>query len=466
MMENDRPKEACGVFGIYGHQSAAELTYLGLYALQHRGEESAGIVAANGKKAKSYLGMGLVADVFGGRFDKLLPGHLSIGHVRYSTTGSSAARNIQPFLVDYAGGGQLAVAHNGNLVNSTQLRNHLESLGSVFQSTMDSEIIIHLIARSRKKDFAEKIVHSISQLKGAYSFVFLAGDMLIAARDPYGFRPLCLGKIDNAHIIASETCALDLIGAEYLRDVEPGEIIFIDKNGLHSLTPFPKKKHSFCIFEYIYFARPDSNIFGGNVCLTRKMIGRKMALEMAADGDLVVPVPDAANYAALGFAEESGLPFEMGMVRNHYIGRTFIQPTQSIRDFQVRVKLSPIKNLFRGKKVVVIDDSIVRGTTGRTRMNTLRRAGAREVHLRISCPPHRFPCYYGIDFQAKGELIASSREIEEIRQHLGVDSLEYLSLDGLLQAMPVDSKEFCTACFNADYPLKPNEEIAKHRLEE
>jgi len=464
MMENDRPKEACGVFGVYGHEAAAELTYLGLYALQHRGEESAGIVAANGKEAKSYMGMGLVVDVFGEKFEKSLPGHLSIGHVRYSTRGSPVVRNIQPFLVDYAGGGPLAVAHNGNLLNFTQLRSRLEASGSVFQSTTDSEIIIHLIAQSRKKNFEEKIIHSISQLKGAYSFVFLTRDMIIAARDPCGFRPLCLGKIDNAYIIASETCALDLIGAEYLRDVEPGEIIFIDKNGLHPVKPFPEKKHSFCIFEYIYFARPDSNIFGGNVCLTRKMIGQKMAAEMTADGDLVVPVPDSANYAALGFAEGSGLPFEMGMVRNHYIGRTFIQPVQLIRDFQVRVKLNPIKSLFREKRVIVIDDSIVRGTTGRTRMNALRQAGAREVHLRISCPPHRFPCYYGIDFQAKGELIASSREIEEIRRHLGVDSLEYLSLDGLLEAMPVDKREFCTACFNADYPLKPipDEEITKH----
>ncbi len=460
----DRPREECGIFGIFGHPEASYLTFLGLYSLQHRGQESAGIVCAEGGEPKSHKGMGLVADVFKEEILRALSGTAAIGHVRYSTTGSSLLKNAQPFLAQHSGG-FLAVAHNGNLINARELKIKLEARGSIFQSTMDSEIFVHLMARSKKTNYMEKTKQALTQVKGAYSLVLLTENSLIAARDPHGFRPLCLGEINGSFVVASETCALDLVQAHYLRDVQPGEIILIDKDGLHSLQPFPKAKPAFCIFEYIYFARPDSNIFGENVYLIRKKLGARLAEESPAEADLVMPIPDSGNYAALGFAERMGIPFEMGMIRNHYVGRTFIQPSPTIRDFGVKVKLNPVKDLLKGKKVVVIEDSIVRGTTSRTRIRNLREAGAKEVHMRVSCPPHRFPCHYGIDFPTPEELIASRHSIEEIRKFIGLDSLAYLSLEGMVGAMPQAKDHFCLACFNGDYPVPIPPRTDKFALE-
>ena len=407
----ERPKEECGVFGIFGHPEAANLAYLGLYSLQHRGQESAGIVTSDHREPKTHKGMGLVADAFDGGKLQALSGDVAVGHVRYSTTGSSLLKNAQPFLAQHSRS-YLAVAHNGNLVNAWELKNKLEARGSIFQSTMDSEIFVHLIARSRKVGYMEKTVHALSQVRGAYSIVLLTENALIGARDPHGFRPLCLGEINGSFVLASETCALDLVQAKYIRDVRPGEVILIDKDGLHAEEPFRKVKPAFCIFEYVYFARPDSNIFGESVYLVRKNLGARLAEESPADADFVMPIPDSGNYAALGFAEQMGLPFEMGMIRNHYVGRTFIQPSQSVRDFGVKIKLNPVRDLLRGKRVVVVEDSIVRGTTSRTRISALREAGAKEIHMRVSCPPHRWPCHYGIDFPTREELIAASRSVD------------------------------------------------------
>ena len=457
-------RDNCGIFGIYGHKDAARLTYLGLYALQHRGEESAGIVAYDGKRVRSHMGMGLVGDVFDEGIIKSLHGNTACGHVRYSTTGSNHEKNIQPFLATLQRG-HIAIAHNGNLVNTLKLRQEMERKGSIFQTTMDSEIIVHLLARSGKKDRKHGVVDALSQLDGSYSLVLMLDNLLIGARDPYGFRPLCLGKLDGVYVLASESCALDLIRADYVREIEPGEIVFIDENGLKSIKPFSGNKHSLCIFEYIYFARPDSNIFGKNVYLTRKRLGRQLARECPVDCDLVMPIPDSGNYAAVGFAAESKIPYELGMIRNHYIGRTFIQPSQSIRDFRVRIKLNPIRDVLKNKRIVIIEDSIVRGTTSRVRVKTLREAGAKEVHMRVSCPPLRFPCFYGIDFPTKKELIASSHTIEWIRNFIGLDSLEYLSLEGMLEAIPLPESEFCTACFNGAYPVKPAKKLSKDMLE-
>ena len=454
----------CGVFGVSGHRDAARLTYLGLYALQHRGEESAGIVAYNGKKVNSHKAMGLVNDVFDEKAIKSLRGDLAVGHTRYSTTGASQAKNIQPFLVSHRKG-HIAIAHNGNLINTLQLRRSLEEKGSIFQTTMDSEAIAHLLVKSGKKDSQSSTIEALSQLKGAYSLVLMMNDLLIGARDPYGWRPLCLGKLNDAYVLASETCALDLIRAEYIRDIEPGEIVFISKKGLKSIKPFPKTKHAFCIFEYVYFARPDSNIFGKNVYLTRKRLGHQLACECPVDCDLVMPIPDSGNYAALGFVEESKIPLELGLIRNHYVGRTFIQPSQYIRDFRVRVKLNPIKDVLKGKRIVIIEDSIVRGTTSRLRLKTLREAGVKEVHMRVSCPPLRFPCFYGIDFPTKKELIASKHSVEWIRKFIGLNSLKYLSLDGMLKSMPLPKDQFCTACFTGTYPTKLPKRFSKGLLE-
>lgn len=454
----------CGVFGIYGHKDAARLTYLGLYALQHRGEESSGIITYNGKNLKYHKGMGLVEDVFDEPAIKSLKGTLALGHTRYSTTGSSHPKNIQPFFVDRRRG-PIAVAHNGNLINTVGLRDLLEDEGSIFQTTMDSEIIVHLLAKSRKKDMKDIVKWALYQLEGSYSITMLSNNTLIGARDPYGFRPLCIGKIDGAYVLASETCALDLIHAKYVRDVEPGEIVFINKKGIESVKLPKALGHSLCIFEYIYFSRPDSNIFGKNVYLTRKRLGTQLAKEHPIKCDLVMPVPDSGNYAAVGFAEESGIPFELGMIRNHYVGRTFIQPSQFIRDFKVRVKLNPIKDVLKGKRIVIIEDSIVRGTTSRARVKTLREAGAREIHMRVTCPPIKHPCFYGIDFPTKKELIASNRSISEIKNFIGLDSLKYLSLEGMLQAMLLNKDEFCTACFNGSYPIKPPKKTSKRSLE-
>ena len=454
----------CGIFGIYGHSDAARLTYLGLYALQHRGEESGGIVACDGKKVRCHTGMGLVGDVFDEDVIRSLRGNVACGHVRYSTTGASHEKNVQPFLATLQRG-HIAVAHNGNLTNALRLRREMEGKGSIFQTTMDSEVIVHLLARSEEKDDKLRVAEALSQLEGAYSLVLMLDDLLIGARDPYGFRPLCLGRLDGAYVLASESCALDLIQADYVREIEPGEIVFINENGLESIKPFSSDKHSLCIFEYIYFARPDSNIFGKSVYLTRKRLGKQLALECPVDCDLVMPIPDSGNYAAVGFAEESGIPYEIGMIRNHYIGRTFIQPSQLVRDFRVRVKLNPIRDVLKDKRVVIIEDSIVRGTTSRVRVRTLREAGAKEVHMRVSCPPLRHPCFYGIDFPTKKELIASNHTVEWIRDFVGLDSLEYLSLEGMLESMMLPKSEFCTACFDGNYPQKHSKRLSKSVLE-
>ena len=456
-------KHSCGIFGVFGHKDAAELTYLGLYALQHRGQESAGIVVSDGRNIKHCRGMGLVSEVFTNESLQGLSGKFAIGHVRYSTTGSPSIKNIQPFIVEYFGS-SLAVAHNGNIVNAAQLHRKLESSGSIFQSTMDSELLIHLVAKS-KGDFKDKISNSLMKLKGAFSILVLTENQFVAARDPWGFRPLCLGKIDGAYVVASETCALDLIHAQYIRDIEPGEVIFFDEKGLYSFKPFPNTRHSFCIFEYIYFARPDSSIFGGNVSVARENLGRKLAKEHPAKADIVIPVPDSGTYAAIGFARESGIPFEMGFVRNHYVGRTFIQPSQEIRDLGVKIKLNSVSEVLKNKNVVVVEDSIVRGTTSQIRMKALRDAGAKKVHMRVSCPPLRFPCFYGIDFPTKKELIASSLTVNEIGRRIGVDSLGYLSLDGMLESMPIPKKEFCTACFTGKYPVPVRKKISKYEFE-
>jgi amidophosphoribosyltransferase len=462
--EDGGPKEECGIFGIFGHPEAAKLTYFGLYALQHRGEESAGIVISDGTQVREQRGMGLVADVFDEKSLAALHGNLAIGHVRYSTTGSSMLKNAQPFLVSH-GGMSLAIAHNGNLTNAHELRHGLEKKGAIFQSTMDSEIFIHLIAHGMEQGFETALIQALSQVQGAYSMLLLTQDQIIGARDPNGFRPLCLGKLNGAYVLASETCALDLVEAQYVRDIEPGEIIFINKNGLRSVKPANKVRKSFCIFEFIYFARPDSYIFGQNVYQVRKRLGQMLAKEFQPQGDLTMPFPDSGNYAALGFAEASNIPFEMGVIRNHYVGRTFIQPSQSMRDFGVRVKLNPVRSVLKGKRVVIIEDSIIRGTTSRTRVQAVRSAGAREVHMLVSCPPHRFPCYYGIDFSTKGELIACQHSVEEIRKFLGLDGLGYLSVEGMVSATGLPESNFCLACFDGRYPVPPDLAFTKNCLE-
>ena len=443
--------------GIYGHPEAANMVYLGLYALQHRGQESCGIVTSDGKGLISHRQMGLVADAFKEDVIKRLEGHNAIGHNRYSTQGQSHLKNAQPFVVEYSQG-PIAIAHNGNLVNGTLLRNELEQAGSIFQSTSDTEVIIHLIATSKEPTLMGRIVEALSRCRGAYSLQFLTLDKLIAARDPYGFRPLVLGRFPEgknrgAYVFASETCALDLIEAEYVRDVEPGEIVTIGPDGLESLKPFPPVPHAKCIFEYIYFARPDSKLFGHNVYQVRKSLGRQLARESGIDADLVTPVPDSGVPAAMGFAEESKIPLEFGLIRNHYVGRTFIEPQQTIRNFGVKIKLNAQRDVLQGKRVIVVDDSIVRGTTSRKIIRMLRDAGAREVHLRISSPATTGPCYYGIDTPTRGELIASANSVEEIRRFVEADTLAYLSNDGMYTYFDGDKKGFCDACFTGNYPV-------------
>ncbi len=446
------PKESCGIFSVFGHKEAVKLTYLGLYALQHRGQESAGIAVSNKDGIKVHKEMGLVSEIFRDEVFKKLTGHMAIGHVRYSTTGSSQFKNAQPFWVEYSRGA-IAIAHNGNLVNGIELRKNLERKGAIFQSTMDSEMIIHLIAHSKKKKFEDALIYALSKIEGSYSLILLSKDQIIGVRDPCGFKPLCLGFLKGSYILASETCALDIIQAKYVREIEPGEIIIIDKKGIKSIKPFPRKKHSFCIFEFIYFARPDSNIFGKNVYLTRKRLGNKLFEECPVKTDMVMPVPDSGNYAALGFAQACGIPFEMGIIRNHYVGRTFIEPSQLVRALGVKIKLNPVKEVLKDKRITLIEDSIVRGTTSQTRIKTLWDAGAKEIHMRVSCPPLKFPCFYGIDFPTKKELIASTCSIKQIAQHLHLNSLGYLSLQGMLSSMPLPPEEFCTACFTGEYPI-------------
>ena len=457
-------KEYCGVVGISGHKNASQLTYLALYALQHRGEESAGIVTFDGKKVHQHKGMGLVGDLFKEPDLKRLKGSMSIGHVRYSTTGSSTVKNVQPLLINHKKG-FIAVAHNGNLTNSVELRNELEDNGSILQTSMDSELIVHFLVRDHKNNYRSKIMPIAQRMEGAYSFVIMINDAIYAMRDPHGFRPLCIGKVDDAYVVASETCALDMIQATYIRDVEPGEIVILDKSGISSLKSPEQKNHAFCIFEYIYFSRPDSNIFTKSVYLTRKNLGRTLAREHPVDADMVMPIPDSGTYAALGYAEESHIPLEMGFVRNHYIGRTFIQPSQLIRDFKVKVKLNPIRDVLKDKRVIIVEDSIVRGTTSRGRVRALRQAGVKEIHMRVSCPPLVSPCFYGIDFPTKKELIAANHTIDEIKEFIGVDSLKYLSLDGMLSSMMLPKNEFCTACFTGNYPTTICKPPSKKALE-
>lgn len=461
-----RPREECGVFAVYGHKEAARLTFFGLFALQHRGQESAGIAAADGCRILAHKGMGLVSEVFGEEELARLPGNLAIGHVRYSTTGSSVISNAQPFLVHHADQ-YYALAHNGNLVNAAGLRSELEERGSIFQSTMDSEVIVHLMAPHLKEGLEQALRAALLKIEGAYSIVMLTKDRIVAVRDPRGFRPLVLGRFNGGWVVASETCAFDLVGAHYLRDVEPGEIIIIDEEGLHSTRPLPAARPAYCIFEIIYFARPDSQIFGRNVYLCRKELGRTLAREYRPQADFVMPFPDSGNYAALGYAEESGLPFEMAMIRNHYVGRTFIQPTQAMRDFGVRVKLNPVGPLIEGKRLVIVEDSIIRGTTSRNRVRRLRESGAKEIHMVVSCPPTRHPCPYGIDFSQKGELIAAQKDdVSQIASFIGLDGLHYLSLEGMVRATGLPRESFCLACYSGDYPLPPPRELGKFCFEQ
>jgi amidophosphoribosyltransferase len=447
----DKFHEECGVFGIFGHPDAANLTYLGLYALQHRGQESAGIVSSDGKQLHSVKSMGLVADIFDEEQIKKLPGHMAIGHNRYSTTGDSVAINIQPILVNFALGG-LAVAHNGNLVNAGILKDELEAYGSIFQSTMDSEVIVHLIAQSRLATLHERIVDALGHIQGSYSLLLITEDELIAVRDPNGFRPLSLAELDGAYVAASETCAFDLIEATYIRDVAPGEMVVINNKGIHSSFPFKHAEPSHCIFEFIYFARPDSMVFGQNVYTIRKNFGRQLARETNVPADVVVPVPDSGVPAALGYAEETGIPFDTGLIRNHYVGRTFIEPRQSIRHFGVKIKLNPVKDALKGKRVVVVDDSIVRGTTSKKIIKMIRNAGASEIHMRISSPPTTHPCFYGIDTPTRQELIASTHSVEEIRKYITADTIGYISMDGIQKIVP-HRMNYCSACFDGEYPV-------------
>ncbi len=465
---NDKPREACGLFGICGHPDAATLTYFGLYALQHRGQESAGIsVVKEPGHIFEHKGMGLVSDVFDMNLLEQLEGSCAIGHVRYSTTGSSILTNAQPFLVQHRNK-SYAVAHNGNLVNAHILKNELEQTGSIFQTTMDTEVFLHLFVKNLKLGFEESLIETVAKLQGAFSLVMLTNrGEVIGIKDPHGFRPLCLGKVNGNYVLASETCAFDLVEAEFIRDLDPGEIVIINQNEIKSIKTTIPDRRAFCIFEFIYFARPDSTIDGQNVYQTRKAHGRRLAQEAPAEADLVMPFPDSGTYAALGYSEESGIPFEMGMIRNHYVGRTFINPTQSMRDFGVRIKLNPVKSLLKGKDIIIIEDSIIRGTTIKTRVKALRKLGVRRVHMRVAGPPHRFPCHYGIDFSTRGELIAATKSVEELRDYLDLDSLHYLSIDGLLQSTGIENpeKNFCKACFDGCYPVDFDNQLSKHCLE-
>jgi amidophosphoribosyltransferase len=459
----DKFHEECAVVGVYGHSEAANMVYLGLYALQHRGQESSGIVSSNGEILISHRQMGLVADIFKEDIIKNLEGRSAIGHNRYSTTGQSFVKNAQPFVVEYADG-PIAISHNGNLVNAHSLRHELENSGSIFQSTSDTEVIIHLIATSRGATLQDRMIDALSRVRGSYSLVFLTRDKMIAARDPLGFRPLVLGKFheqgrsDDGYVVASETCVLDLIEAKYVREVEPGEVLTFGPQGMTSMKPFPPAERARCIFESIYFARPDSNVFGYNVYQYRKELGRQLARESFVEADLVTPVPDSGVPAAIGYAEESGIPLDLALIRNHYVGRTFIEPQQSIRNFGVKIKLNAMKDVLEGKRVVVVDDSIVRGTTSQKIIRMLREAGAAEVHMRISSPPTISPCYYGIDTPTHRELIASEHSLDGIREFIGADSLAYLSREGLYVFFKGDDRGFCDACFTARYPVAVDDE--------
>jgi amidophosphoribosyltransferase len=459
LIPSDKLREECGVVAIYGHPEASKLAYLSLYALQHRGQESAGIAASNGEQLQLHKAMGLVSDIFTADVLALIPGSLAIGHTRYSTTGDSALLNAQPIMVE-CNKGKIALAHNGNLTNAAEVRSHLDQAGSIFQTTSDTEVVVHLIARSREQTLDDAMADSLRRIEGAFSLVMLTPDRVFAARDPRGFRPLVMGRISGqaAHradtiVFASETCAFDLIGATYEREVKPGELVIVGPEGVHSRFYSAQQPQSSCIFEHVYFSRPDSIVFGKAVQQTRDAMGRQLALESPVDADIVVPVPDSGVTAALGFSYQSGIPIQFGLIRNHYVGRTFIEPEQRVRDFGVKLKLNPVRNVLEGKRVVLIDDSIVRGTTSRKIVRMVRESGAKEVHMRVSCPPTISPCYYGVDTPSKNQLIAANKSVDEIREYIGADSLAYLSLEGLRKAAG-DGEEhsYCTACYTGKYP--------------
>ncbi len=454
----------CGIFGIQGSSSAAKYTFLGLYALQHRGEESAGIASFDGERGQVIKNEGLVEDVFKDFDMEQLQGKVALGHVRYSTTGSNNHVNVQPFMVNHQGTA-LAVAHNGNLTNTRQLSRELEAAGSIFQTSMDSEILIHLLAKSPEADLKKKFINALQKAEGAYSALFLVNDILVGVRDSYGVRPLSLGKMNGAYFLSSETCAFDLVGVEYVRDIERGEIVFIYPDGTIDSIKMPKKPQARCIFEQVYFARPDSVVFGQSISKQRKRLGHQLAKESPAEADMILAVPDSGNFAAMGYAEESGIPFEMGIVRNHYIGRTFMQSSQFMRDFRVKIKLNPIKDLVEGKCIVLVDDSIVRGTTSQLRVQTLRDCGVKEIHMRVSCPPVIHPCFYGMDFPSREELIGAQKSVEDIAKHIGVDSLEYLSLSGMKNALNGGETQFCDACFSGTYPIEKQDVSNKYVME-
>src|SRR4051812_12789507 len=460
----DKFREECGVFGIFGHTEASNLTYLGLYALQHRGQESAGIAASDGTVIRHHKAMGYVNEAFNTDSLATLPGPMAIGHVRYSTAGESRVANAHPIVVDSVHG-QLAICHNGNLVNAGDLRDALVRAGAIFQTDSDTEVVVHLFARSREAGIEAAVIEAISQVRGAFSFVMLTKDRIIGARDPHGFRPLALGRLGDSYVVCSETCALDLIGATYVRDVEPGEVVVISAQGLKSIKPFAPAPASQCVFEHVYFARPDSYVFGESVNEVRTEFGRRLAREAGVDADVIVPIPDSGVCAAIGYSEASGIPMRMGLIRNHYVGRTFIQPQQSIRHFAVKVKLNPVRSILEGKRVVLVDDSIVRGTTSRKIVRMVRSAGAKEVHMRISCPPTISPCFYGVDTPRKSELIAATHTLDEIRKYLDADSVSYLSLDGLTGAVPEGRTRYCTSCYTGVYPVAfPRDEAAYLQL--
>lgn len=457
----DYPKHYCGVFGVYNAPNAGELTYYGLYALQHRGQESAGIVSCDQGEFHAIKGMGLVSSIFKPENLAALPGSMAVGHTRYSTTGSSMEANSQPMTIDCAKG-QIAIAHNGNLTNAGALRAELEGRGSIFRTSVDSEIILHLMAQPRSVGSEPPAAQALRRIEGAYSLVMMTENELIGVRDPHGFRPLSLGRFNGGWILSSETCAFDLIGAEFERDIEPGEMVIIGKNGVESIRLFPRQNDTaFCVFEYVYFARPDSMIHRQSVYRARVEMGRALARENRIDADVVAPIPDGGNCAALGFSMESGIPYEMAFVRNHYVGRSFIQPTQRIRDLNVRVKLNLIRDLVDGKRVIVVDDSIVRGTTCRKRVNNLKEAGAKEVHVLVSCPPTRHPCYYGIDFPDREKLMAHNKSTDDIARELNADSVNYLSVDGMIEATGQKKSELCLACYTGVYPVRFDEDFDK-----
>ena len=448
----DKFHDECGVFGIFGHTEAAKLTYLGLYALQHRGQESAGIASADGERVRVTRQMGYVNEIFDEGTLANLGGHISIGHTRYSTAGESKLSNAQPILIDCVHG-QVGICHNGNIVNANEIRDRLVRAGSIFQTNSDTEVVLHLYARSQAGSVEDAVVESVTQLSGAFSLALITRDSLIAVRDPHGFRPLALGRLNDAWVVTSETCALDLIGATYVREVEPGEVLIVNSGGLRSIRPFPKSKLAHCVFEHVYFARPDSEVFGESVNEVRTNLGRVLARETGVAADVVVPIPDSGVCAAIGYSEESKIPMRFGLIRNHYVGRTFIEPAQAIRHFGVKVKLNPVKSILEGKRVVLVDDSIVRGTTSRKIVKMVRAAGAAEVHLRISCPPTVSPCFYGVDTPRRRELIAATHSLEEIRKYVAADTLGYLSLEGLLGSVKGQGAAYCTSCYTGKYPV-------------